>query len=137
MDINSNQVASVLKRAVQMLLTRGLSDPRVQGMISVTTVELSADRSEAVIGVSILPEKKVELTMHGLKNAAGHIRYQLSREVKIRRIPRIIFKLDKSLKKQSEVLAAIANARIMNSVAETETAPDPLSNNSRSEVPES
>lgn len=137
MDINSNQVASVLKRAVQMLLTRGLSDPRVQGMISVTTVELSADRSEAVIGVSILPEKKVELTMHGLKNAAGHIRYQLSREVKIRRIPRIIFKLDKSLKKQSEVLAAIANARIMNSVAETETAPDPPSNNSRSEVPES
>lgn len=137
MNVNSSQVTSVLQRAVQSLLTRGLSDPRVRGLITVTKVELSEDRSQAVIGVSILPEKHVELTMHGLKHAADHIRYQVSRDVKLRRVPRLVFKLDKSLKKQSEVLAAIANARLMDRVADDETAPELETNNSRSEVSES
>lgn len=137
MNINNNQVASVLQRAVQSLLARGLNDPRVRGLISVTKVELSEDRSQAVIGVSILPEKHVDLTMHGLKHAADHIRYRLGREVKLRRIPRLVFKLDHSLKKQSKVLAAIANARFMDRVGDDVTAPEQESNNSRSEVSES
>ena len=43
MTQRTDQVASTLKRATQMVLTRGLSDPRVQGIITVTRVYASVN----------------------------------------------------------------------------------------------
>ena len=111
MSVHNDQVASVLHRAVQSILSRGLNDPRVRGLISVTSVDVTDDNAQAVISVSIVPEKHGELTMHGLRHAESHIRYQVGRNVKMRRVPQFVFKLDKSLKKQAEVFHAIAKAR--------------------------
>lgn len=111
MTVHSEQAASVIRRAVQTILARGLNDPRVRGLVSVTEVKLSEDGSQARVFVSILPAEHSELTMHGLHHAAKYIRGQLGKEVRLRRLPRIEFRLDKSIKKQSEVMAALAAAR--------------------------
>lgn len=101
------QVASALQRAVQTVLTRGLSDPRIKGMITVTGVKVSPDYAQATVMVSIHPQDKSDVTMKGLIAAAGHVRSEVSRQVQMRRMPVLNFKLDTSLKKQAEVLAAL------------------------------
>ena len=107
MSIRTEQLASTLRKAVQQVITRGLNDPRVRGLVSVTGVQVSPDLAEAYIDVSIFPREHSKLTMHGLKSSAGHIRSDVSNFTKLRRTPRLVFRLDESLKKQADVLAAI------------------------------
>ena len=103
----AEQVASLLRRAVQNILTRGLHDPRISGLVSVTDVEVSPDLAHAIIRVSVLPADRADLTMHGLRHATKHIRGQVSQEVDLRRVPRLEFRYDDTLKRQAEVFSAI------------------------------
>jgi ribosome-binding factor A len=104
----SEQLASTIRRGVQEILTRGLQDPRVSGLITVTGVRLDEDLEEAVVSVSILPEEREELVMHGLRSAQAHVRHALSEMVDLRRMPRITFRLDRSAKREAAVLRSLA-----------------------------
>ena len=72
-----------------------------------TKVEVSPDLSDARVFVSVLPAEHSELTMHGLRSAAGHIQSEIAKEVAARRLPRLSFRLDESLKKQAALDQAI------------------------------
>jgi ribosome-binding factor A len=104
------QIASTLHRAVQQVISKGLQDPRISGMITVTGVEVSPDLKAATVLVSILPADRERLTMYGLRDAAAHIRRQSSDLLAMRKVPDLTFRLDSSLKKQAEVYEAIAKA---------------------------
>ena len=105
------QVATVIRAEVQQVLSRGINDPRVRGLISVTRVEVTPDLSEARVYVSILPAEHSELSMHGLRSAAGHIQREIAPAITMKRMPRLSFRLDDSLKKQAELDAAIIQTR--------------------------
>lgn len=110
MSRRTDQVAAALRDAVQGVIDRGLQDPRVSGLITVTGVRVSEDLRSATIAVSVYPPPKQELTMHGLQAAARHIRHEISDVLGMRRTPELLFRLDTSSKKQAETLAAIARA---------------------------
>ena len=76
-----------------------------------TSVDLSPDGRQASVNVSVIPEKFAELTVHGLVHATGHIRSQVAAGMATRRVPKLTFRLDTSLKKQASVLAAINRGR--------------------------
>lgn len=101
------QVASEIRRALQTELGRGLSDPRVQGMVSVTEVLLAPDFSLARVRVSVMPADRASLTVSGLRAAAGFLRRRVMDETRISRVPRLEFELDESLKRQAALDAAI------------------------------
>lgn len=101
-------IASTIERSVQTVLARGLSDPRIKGLITVTGVKVSRDKGEAEVRVSVFPREHEALTMHGLRSAAEHIRREISGAVRLRRMPTLRFKLDESLKRQAEVFEALA-----------------------------
>ncbi len=107
MSKRTDQIASLIRRAVQSRLSRGLNDPRVRGLISVTQVTVAADLSEAVILVSVMPAEHAQLTLRGLQHAAAHLRGELGRTVRLRRQPRLTFKLDDSMRQAAEAMAAI------------------------------
>ena len=111
MSVHTDKIASVLRRAVQQIITRGLNDPRLRGMISVTEIRVSADLASATVLVSVMPSEHAELTLHGLRHAARHIRSEVGKIVSIRRMPQLSFKLDESLRRQMQVLTAIDEAR--------------------------
>ncbi len=112
MSRRSEQINSVLHRAIQSVLNEGFADPRLErAMITVTSVRVTDDKRTAVVSVSTLPEEKQKLTLHGLKDAARHIRRKAADKVAVHRMPELVFKLDKSLKRQAAVLSAIAEAR--------------------------
>jgi ribosome-binding factor A len=103
-----HQLASAIRHAVQTIIDRGLNDPRVSGLITVTEVRVVDESRLAQIMVSVLPAEKQHLTLKGLESAAGHIRQQIGKAVQGRSLPSIMFKLDESTKKQADVLGAIA-----------------------------
>jgi ribosome-binding factor A len=104
------QIESTLHRAISRVLSQQLSDPRVQGMISVTRVTVSPDRHDAFVHVSVLPVEHEKRALAGLRHASGHIHALLCKAVSLKTVPRLDFRLDQSLKKQAVVLEDIARA---------------------------
>lgn len=119
MSHRKEQVASTLQRAIQQVMARGLNDPRIRGLITVTDVQVPPDLKTATVMISVLPEERQRLTLQGVQDAARHIRREVGEIVAMRQIPELHFKLDLSLKRQAEAMSAIAKA-----AAERENQPD-------------
>lgn len=105
------RLAASIERAVRQVLSKGLADDRIRGLITVTGVKVLGDLSEAIISISVMPEERQDLTLHGLNSAAAHVRHEVGDLVETRALPKFRFKLDKSLKLQASVLAALEAAR--------------------------
>lgn len=112
MSVRTHQVASTLRRAVQAVIARGLHDPRVRGLITVTNVQVAPDLSEAYIDVSVLPEKHETLTLHGLQHASRMIRSEVAKAVKLRKLPRLLFRVDETIKQQARIAASIRDGKV-------------------------
>ena len=110
MTQRTEQVASTLKRALQEVLSRGIADPRVQGLITITRLEVSPDLANATVFCTVTPHQHEELSLHGLQSASKWIRRQVADKVRFRRMPQFRFRIDEQLLKQQEVLASIAEA---------------------------
>lgn len=123
MGRRNEQVASLLKAEVQAVIARGFADPRIRGLITVTSVDLVEEGHTAIVRVSILPEDKETLTMHGLHAAARHVRHEVSDRVALRVVPQLRFELDRGLKNQAAVYQALAEER--ERAGENNTGPTP------------
>jgi ribosome-binding factor A len=80
-----------------------LSDPRL-GFITLTDVEVSRDLRHASVYYSALGEKgasqteeEVEATAAALVSSTRHLRSVLSREVRLKYLPELHFKVDPSI----------------------------------------
>ncbi len=103
MSHRAEQISSTIQRAVQTVISRGLNDPRVRGLVSVTKVLVDDDLSHATVYVSVMPAEHGALTMHGLRAAAKRIRSEVGNVVRMRRVPRLTFRLDDSIKRHAEL----------------------------------
>ncbi|MEN0020220.1 MAG: 30S ribosome-binding factor RbfA [Planctomycetota bacterium] len=121
MSHRTDRVGAEIRKAVQTTLSKGLADPRVRGLITVTSVTVSDDLRSATVRVSVFPQEHGDLTMHGLHAAAKHIRHQISDKIALPKTPKLLFKLDRGVQKQAGVLEALAKAR-----AERADEPDEL-----------
>lgn len=124
------QVATEIRRALQTELSRGLNDPRVQGLVSVTEVELSPDLSNARVRVSVMPEDRSALTLSGLRAGAGFLRRRVMDETRLSRVPRLEFELDDRIKRQAALDAVIrtpesADPRAAGGASAPSATPDP------------
>ncbi|MAJ47252.1 MAG: ribosome-binding factor A [Planctomycetes bacterium TMED75] len=97
------KVGSTIRKAIQGALSRGLGDPRIRGLVSITEVDVSPDLSAALIRISVLPEQYESTVLRGLASAKGRFQREVQQATRLRRIPRIRFEIDKSLKKQARI----------------------------------
>ncbi len=92
----SLRVQELLLEEISKLLTHGLKDPRI-GFVTVTRIELSDNLKHARVMVSILgDEQQKEDSLEGLNSAKGYIRGHLGRNLYLRSVPELEFKMDKS-----------------------------------------
>ncbi len=105
------QLTSAIDRGVREVFSRGFSDPRIGGLITITGVRVLPDLSRAFVNVSVLPVEKEELTLHGLTAAAKHIRREVGDLVNTRTLPQLEFRLDRSIKKEASVLRDLDRVR--------------------------
>ena len=110
MSHRPQQLGSVLQRAIQSVIERGFSDPRIEGVITVTNVRVSPDLKNAIVGVTVIPAEHEKLTLHGLRSAGGYIRRQTGDLVALHHLPQFEFRIDEQIKKEAGVLAAIHKA---------------------------
>ena len=104
------QIESTLQRAIGRVLSGKLSDPRVRGLLTVTRVTISPDVSEAFVYVSVLPNEASKRVLAGLRHATGHIQGVLCRELSMKTVPRLDFRLDHTLKEHAGILQDIARS---------------------------
>ncbi|HAT81829.1 ribosome-binding factor A [Eubacterium pyruvativorans] len=93
-----------IKKIISRMLLRQLKDPRLDHMISVVDVEVTKDGSYATCWITVLDlagdeakkKEREEEVISGLESAKGKIRQEIGREIKLRRVPDLIFKIDHS-----------------------------------------
>src|ERR1051325_2210527 len=91
--------AEVIREVASETILFEMKDPRVKG-VTVTRAEVSADLQHAKVYVSVMgSEKEQQLTMHGLKSAAGFVQTKLADRLTTRFIPHVTFVLDEGVKK--------------------------------------
>jgi len=82
-----------------MLLRVALKDPRV-GLITLTGVEVSPDLAHAKVFFTTLGDaQSLEGTLTGLGHAAGFLRTQLGRRLRLRVTPELHFHYDASIER--------------------------------------
>ena len=119
----SLQIASIIQRELQNRLARGLADPRIKGMITVTKVELTDDLKHAKAFISVMPDEHAKITMHGLTSATRKLRKEVMDRIHIKEMPTLKFVYDEGHKAQMEVMALLEKDRQERS----ETQPEPQS----------
>ena len=94
-------------------LLRTVKDPRVQNvMISITRVETTPDLRYTKVYVSFLPEDKTTDAMSGLKSAAGYLRRELGRNLRLRYSPEIVWAADDSIVYGAKMLKLINSLEV-------------------------
>jgi len=90
------RVGEAMKEEISSIIQKELKDPRL-GFLTVTGVSLSRDLRHAKVYVSVLGEEEVmEKTLESLKGGVGYIRRLLGSRMKLKFIPELSFRLDRS-----------------------------------------
>ena len=110
MNHHNERTAANLKRVLADIFQRHLADPRIRGMITITKIEIKDQSRTAIVSVSVFPENHEPMTIKGLQAATLHIQKLANDKLDMRRPPHLKFQLDKTIKKEAELLAAINKA---------------------------
>lgn len=106
------QVNSLITRVLRDRLARGLNDPRVQGMVSVLGVTCTPDFANAHVRISVLPGEKARLTLSGIRSATRHLEGIIRKATRLRKVPRLLFDLDDSIKREAALTASLREATL-------------------------
>ena len=87
-----------IQRELSDLVQRELRDPRV-AMITITAVDVSPDFSHAKVFYTTLDAAHVADAGAGLKRAAGFLRTQLAKRIKLYTTPELRFEYDESVER--------------------------------------
>jgi ribosome-binding factor A len=105
----AERVGEAIRAAIAEMLVREIKDPRV-GMVTLTTVQLSADLRHAKVYFSCIGDAAVrDRSLAGLRSAAGFIRAQLTRRLQLRVAPEITFVFDPTLDHAGRLASLLAD----------------------------
>jgi len=113
----TDRIADQIQRDLAELIRSSLKDPRV-GMVTVNQVTVARDLGYANVYITLLSvedydadAKEVKETIDVLNGAAGFLRSELSRMIKLRTIPQLRFHFDASVKRGRQLDQLITTAR--------------------------
>jgi len=102
----SNRIGRINEEIQRELasLIRTLKDPRVHGLVSITSVDTTPDLRFAKVFVSALDKSDMSEVLKGLKSSSGYLRRELGRSLSLRYTPELIFHRDDSIDKGTHIL---------------------------------
>lgn len=103
------KIARVIMESVSDTIANRLNDPRIEGFVTVTDVDVSPDLRNAEVGLSIMAPKEstIKRTFEAIEHARSHIQLLLGERMTSKYCPRLHFHEDKKLKKTMETLNLI------------------------------
>lgn len=120
------KVARIVREAVSDAISSHLSDPRIEGFISVTRVEMAPNLRNAEVYLSILSKDEAgqNKTFKAIEHARIHIQSLLAGRIQSKFCPVLHFHKDEKFKKTLETMNIISKAmselKKKDSVDETE-----------------
>lgn len=116
------RIARVIRESVSSTLLTRLSDPRIQGLVTVTEVDVTADLRQATVYLSVsgVDEAAQKVTMTAIRHASGVFQAVLARTLVCRYVPHLRFEVDRKFHATLETLRLIEEVR-----REREEAGDP------------
>lgn len=121
----SDRVAEAIREEVATFLAGSVKDPRVQGLVTVTGVDLTRDLRHARIYVSVLgSDAERAATFDGLASLAGHLRSRVGRSLRLRLAPEISFKEDESVAHAARIESLLNSLRADGEMGTPESADD-------------
>jgi len=105
-EYRTERLGVLIQQKISSLILDGkIKDPRVTAFLSITRVDVAGDLSFADVYISnIRPEANIERGAEGLQSAAGFIQSQLGQVMKIRKIPKLRFHADASVREGFEIV---------------------------------
>jgi ribosome-binding factor A len=106
------KVARVVKEAVSDAITHHLSDPRIEGFVSVTRVDVAPDMHNADVYVSIFGKDEAgqSKTFAAIQHARSRIRSLLAHKLQSKSCHVLHFYKDENFKKTLETMRLIDEA---------------------------
>ena len=92
----SDRVGDMIRQVIGEMLRRDLNDPRLS-LVTLTEVKVTEDLKIATVFFSAMGNPvQEEASLHGLQSAAGYIKKRLGRELRLRVVPDLLFKVDRT-----------------------------------------
>ena len=91
------RIEEEVKKVVSKVIDRDLKDSRLNGMISVTKVDVSRDLKYCKIYVSMLGVADQKEAMDALKSSAGFVRREIGANIRMHSTPEVKFEFDDSI----------------------------------------
>lgn len=114
------KAAEAIREVVSMAILTEIKDPRVRD-VTVTYVEVSPDLRYAKVHVSVMgDEARQNLSLRGLRHAAGFLQSKVARRIETRYTPKLEFLLDQGVKRSIEVARILHEVLPRPSTSETE-----------------
>ena len=88
-----------------------LSDPRIQGLVTVTGVRVSPDLAQATVFYSVLAGEDAVEAHEGLQSAAGRVQAAVGAQTRLRRTPRLRFEPDPVVDQATRIEAALREVK--------------------------
>jgi ribosome-binding factor A len=102
------RVNTLIRRELSDIIQHQLRDPRLDEFITVTEVDTSADLKYAKIYVSSISGQREETKVLAvLDAAAGFLRSELAKKVRLRHTPELSFHWDNSIEHGDHILRLI------------------------------
>ncbi|MFR5262948.1 MAG: 30S ribosome-binding factor RbfA [Christensenellales bacterium] len=108
-----------IRKIISQMLISEIKDPRLSPMISVTDVRVTSDGSYATCFVSFFTgaegeekTKQEEEVLAGLESAKGLIKKTIGHEIRLRHVPELVFKMDRSLEYGRHMDELLSNLNI-------------------------
>lgn len=111
MGFKIDRIASSFVKEISYILANEIRDQDIR-FVTVTDCHVTNDLSFAKVYVTVLDEKKRDVTLKALNDAASYIRRLLADRVDIRHIPELTFVYDESIEygqKIEEIIEDIHN----------------------------
>jgi len=100
-----DRINNLIRQELSELLHRQVKDPRLGGFITVTSVSTSADLKYAKVYVSQLDtQANRQDVLSTLSAAVGFFRRELTKSLRLRRIPELSFYWDDSIERGARIL---------------------------------
>ena len=92
------RLKEAMKEEISDIIRKEMKDPRIGELTTITGVEVTKDLRHAKVYVSVFGDKKKqEDAIRALQSAAGFIRTELARRIRLRHTPELTFHLDTSI----------------------------------------
>ncbi|MBN2139145.1 MAG: 30S ribosome-binding factor RbfA [Sedimentisphaerales bacterium] len=123
------KVASIVREVVSTAISQHLSDPRIEGFVSVTRVEMSPDLRNAEVYLSLFGSDSAAQgkTFTAIDHARSRIQSMVADRIQSKFCPVLRFHIDEQFKKTLETMRLIDKAVSEYKHTDSEEEPDAIS----------